>query len=425
MKVLLIGSGGREHALAQALARSAQLTELIATPGNPGIARHARLAPCDPAPGALADLARREGVGLTVVGPEAPLVAGVVDEFQARGLRIFGPTAAAARIEGDKAWSKAFMARHGIPTARFESFETEEAARQALVNFALPLVVKDAGLRAGKGVTICHSRVEAHAALRDIFSQPNAKALVEEFMTGQEVTVLAFADGLLAVPMLPAQDHKTIFEGDEGPMTGGMGVICPFPLSPEQHARIERDILAPTLAGLRAEGAPFVGILYAGLMLTPEGPKVVEFNCRFGDPEAQAVLPLLNSDLLDIMNACLDARLSPDLVRFRGGASAVVVMAAPGYPGEPARGVRLELPTPPPDARIYHSGTAWQDGHLVSGGGRVLSVQATADTLPAALELVYALADRVRFPGAQLRRDIGFRLGLGPARKGTAAPEVR
>ncbi|AFZ68827.1 phosphoribosylamine--glycine ligase [Deinococcus peraridilitoris] len=412
MKVLLIGSGGREHALAEALSRSPSLSALLATPGNPGIAQFARIVEAVQSPSALADLAQREQVDLTVVGPEVPLVAGVVDEFEARGLRIFGPTRKAARIEGDKAWSKAFMSRHGIPTARHESLTDLTAARDAAERFPLPLVVKDAGLRAGKGVTICHARDEVETALLDIFSQPDACAVLEEFMVGQEVTVLAFTDGTRAVAMPTAQDHKTIFENDTGPMTGGMGVICPFPLTHEQHARIEREILGPTLAGLRREGAPFVGVLYAGLMLTAEGPKVVEFNCRFGDPEAEAVLPLLRSDLLKIIEACLNGRLTPELVQFDDGASAVVVMAAPGYPGEAHKGAVVELPALQASERIFHAGTALQNGQLVAAGGRVLAVQARGDDLDEAVERAYAVVERVRFPGAQLRRDIGFRVGV-------------
>ena len=414
MKVLLIGSGGREHALAEALSRSQDLSELLATPGNPGIGELARVVACEQTPEALADLAAREGVDLTVVGPEALLVAGVADEFAARGLRLFGPSQAAARIEGDKAWAKAFMRRHAIPTARSGSFDELGAALAALPGFGTPVVIKDAALRAGKGVIICHNRRQAENALRDLLARPDACAVVEAFMTGQEVTLMAFCDGQRAVAMPPAQDHKPLMDNDLGPMTGGMGVICPFPLTPEQHAQIEERILWPTLAGLLAEGAPFVGVLYAGVMLTDAGPKVVEFNCRFGDPEAQAVLPLLESDLLEIIKACLDGRLSPGLVRFSRGASAVVVLAAAGYPERPDKGVPVMLPAGEQEGRIYHAGTAVQRGYLVSDGGRVLSVQASAPDLAGALRRAYALVDRIGFPGALLRRDIGFRLDQKP-----------
>ncbi|WP_045233840.1 phosphoribosylamine--glycine ligase [Deinococcus pimensis] len=417
MNVLLIGSGAREHAIAERLARSPLVTRLVATPGNPGIARHARLVACEGTPAALADLAQREGADLVVIGPEAPLAAGAADEMLARGLRVFGPSRAAARIEGDKAWSKAFMRRHGIPTAAYESFTDLAAALAYARAHPVPIVVKDAALRAGKGVTVCANADEAEAALRAIFDAPDASAVVEAFMTGQEVTVLAFCDGERFVTMPPAQDHKTIHEGDVGPMTGGMGVICPFPLEPDVMERVRREIIAPALRGLAQEGSPFVGVLYAGLMLTPEGPKVVEFNCRFGDPEAEAALPLLESDLAGIVLACAEGRLRGDLVRFSDHASAVVVMAAPGYPGEPARGVPLNLPTLDPslEARVFHAGTALVDGRLVSAGGRVLAVQASAPTLPEALGRAYAVVDAVGFEGALVRRDIGFRIGARPA----------
>ncbi len=307
------------------------------------------------------------------------------------------------------------MVRHGVPTAAHHSFAALEAALAHLNGLSFPTVVKDAGLRAGKGVTIAHTRAEAEAALRDIFTQPQAQAVVEDFMTGQEVSVLALCDGERYALTPPSQDHKTIFEGDTGPMTGGMGVICPFPLSAGQLEVIRREIVERTLAGMRADGEPFRGVLYAGLMLTPAGPKVVEFNARFGDPEAEAVLPLLESDLAQHALDAARGQLDPANVRFRGGASAVVVLAAPGYPAEPRKGIPLELPEPDQGDLIYHAGTAEQDGQLVSSGGRVLAVTATAPTLPEALARSYALVRRIGFPEAQYRRDIGFRLGLeGP-----------
>lgn len=411
MRILVIGSGGREHAIVQALARSERVTALLCTPGNPGIAALARCIPGPQDPESLAALAEREGVDLTIVGPEAPLVAGVADALHARGLTVFGPSAAAARIEGDKAWSKAFMQRHGIPTARYASFDSLEGALGYLQHAPLPIVVKDAGLRAGKGVTIAHSRAEAETALRDIFSQPAACVVLEEFMTGQEVTLLAVTDGERYALLPPSQDHKTIFEGDRGPMTGGMGVIAPYPMREADLRRAEAEIIAPTLAGLRAEGSPFVGVLYAGLMLTAEGPKVVEFNCRFGDPEAEAVLPLLESDLAEVALACAEGRLDPAHVRCSDQASAVVVLAAPGYPGEPQKGIPLKIPATREGEAVFHAGTAVQGGQLLSSGGRVLAVQALGPDLNAALRRAYALADRIAFPGAQLRRDIGFRVG--------------
>ena len=414
MKVLVIGGGGREHAIVDALTRSPLVQGIVCTPGNPGIAAQARCIAGSLEPLALADLAVREAADLVIVGPEGPLAAGVADVLSARGIPVFGPSKAAARLEGDKAWSKAFMVRHGVPTARFRSFEALGPALAYVSVQPLPLVVKDAGLRAGKGVTICTNMDQAWVALRSIFAEAGASAVVEEFMHGQEVSVLAFADGTRAVQMLAAQDHKTIFEHDQGPMTGGMGVICPYPLSGADQQTIQQSILDPVMRGMAAEGTPFVGVLYAGLMLTPQGPKVVEFNARFGDPEAQALLPLLTGDLAQIALSCTTSTLDPAQVTFAGEASAVVILAAPGYPGNPESGQPLTLPVTGPDVRIYQAGTAMQSGQLVSQGGRVLAVQASAETLPQALSKVYGLLPEIGFEGAQFRRDIGARIGLHP-----------
>ncbi|MBB5233204.1 phosphoribosylamine--glycine ligase [Deinococcus budaensis] len=412
MRVLVVGGGGREHAVVDACQRAGH--EVLCTPGNPGIAAQARLLSSDQDPASLADLAAREGVDVVIVGPEGYLTAGLVDACQARGVPAFGPTRAAARLESDKAWSKAFMRRHGIPTADHRSFSTLGEALAYVATHPLPVVVKDAGLRAGKGVTIAHTLGEAQEALRGIFGQPDAQAVLETFMTGQEVSVLALTDGERYALTPPSQDHKTIHEGDTGPMTGGMGVVCPFPLEETQLAGICARIIEPALAGLRAEGLPFCGVLYAGLMLTPGGPSVVEFNARFGDPEAEAVLPLLVSDLAQHALDAARGQLDPATVRFQDSASAVVILAAPGYPAEPQRGIPLRLPAPLPGATIYHAGTAEQGGQLVSAGGRVLAVTATAPTLNAALGRAHALADRVDFPGAQRRRDLGARIGARP-----------
>ena len=413
MRVLVIGGGGREHAIVDACARHGH--EVLCTPGNPGMAGQARLLTSPQDAESLADLAVREGADVVIVGPEAYLAAGIVDACSARGVPAFGPTRAASRLEGDKAWSKAFMARHGIPTATHRSFTDLEEALAHAARQSPPIVVKDAGLKAGKGVTIAQTAQEAEAALRDIFTESGAQAVIEDFMTGQEVTVLALTDGERYALTPASQDHKTIFEGDTGPMTGGMGVICPFPLESGVLERVQREIIEPTLAGMRAEGTPFTGVLYAGLMLTPQGPKVVEFNARFGDPEAEAVLPLLDSDLARHALDAARGHLDPATVRFSADASAVVILAAPGYPAEPQKGIPLGLPGLHAHERLYHAGTCEHAGRLESSGGRVLAATATAPTLQEAVDAASALADRVDFPGHQRRRDIGGRIGLrGP-----------
>ncbi|ACO46001.1 phosphoribosylamine--glycine ligase [Deinococcus deserti] len=412
MRVLVIGGGGREHAIVAACTRHGH--EVLCTPANPGIARQARVLHSPQDAASLARLAQQEAVDLVIVGPEAYLAAGVVDACTALGIPAFGPTQAASRLEGDKAWSKAFMARHGIPTAQHLTFDNLEDALAHVRGLRTPIVVKDAGLKAGKGVTIAHSHEEAGAALRDIFSEAGAKAVIEDFMTGQEVTILALTDGVRYALTPPSQDHKTIYEGDTGPMTGGMGVICPFPVPDDALSLIRETIIIPTLRGMEAEGVPFRGVLYAGLMLTPQGPKVVEFNARFGDPEAEAVLPLLASDLAQHALEAAQGRLDPDAVQFQRGASAVVILAAPGYPAEPVRDIPITLPPEPSGTAIFHAGTR-QDGEVLrSNGGRVLAVTATATTLQEALSGAYSLADQIDFPGAQMRRDIGHRIGLAP-----------
>lgn len=412
MRVLVIGGGGREHAIAHACARHGH--EVLCTPGNPGIAAHARIIDSPQDAPTLARLAQQEGADLVIVGPEAYLAAGVVDECADLGIPAFGPTRAASRLEGDKAWSKAFMHRHGIPTAAHHAFSDLQTALDHAATLTPPIVVKDAGLKAGKGVTIAHTPEQAQAALRDIFTQPGAQAVTEDFMTGQEVTILALCSGTRYALTPPSQDHKTIFEGDTGPMTGGMGVICPFPLEPGLLDEIRRDIIEPTLRGMTAEGLPYTGVLYAGLMLTPTGPKVVEFNARFGDPEAETVLPLLTSDLAQHALDATRGQLDPTHVTFSEDASATIILAAPGYPAEPHKDIPITLPDPGPHGIIHHAGTRTQNGQLLSSGGRVLAITATAPTLNAALGRAYALADQTDFPGAQLRRDIGRRIGAHP-----------
>ncbi len=422
MKVMVVGSGGREHALVWKLAESERVTELLAVPGNAGIAELARCLDAELTPETLLEVAKREGVDFTVVGPEVPLVAGVVDVFEAAGRRIFGPNRAAARLEGSKSFSKAFMARHEIPTAAYRSFTVLDEARAYLESHysgpqSYPVVVKDSNLAAGKGVTIAHTRAEAVGALEAVLKD-EGEVVLETFLTGQEVSLLLLTDGD-AVQLLPlAQDYKQAFDNDLGPMTGGMGAVAPVPLlSDAQLTAVMETIVTPTLAGLRAEGMTYRGVLFIGLMVTDTGVEVLEYNVRFGDPETQAVLPLLESDLLEQLEATAAGRLAGVTPRWSSAASACVVLASPGYPGGYPSGLPLTLPlTLPDNTRIFHAGTAVEknesgEERLVSSGGRVLNVVAWADTLAEAVMAAYRGVDAVDFPNAHRRRDIGGRLG--------------
>ena len=414
---MVVGSGGREHALVWKLSESERVTEILAVPGNAGIAELAHCLDAEPTPAALLEVAEHENVDFTVVGPEVPLVAGVVDAFTAAGRRIFGPNRAAARLEGSKAFSKAFMVRHDIPTAAYRSFTAFDEARSHLETHypkpeSYPVVVKDSDLAAGKGVTIAHTYAEAVGALEAVL-QNGGEVVLEAFLTGQEVSLLLLTDGA-TVRLLPlAQDYKQAFDGDVGPMTGGMGALAPVPLlSDAQLTEVMETIVTPTLAGFRAEGVSYRGVLFIGLMVTDAGVQVLEYNVRFGDPETQAVLPLLKSDLLELLEAAAAGRLAEVTPRWSGAASACVVLASPGYPGGYPSGLPLTLPeTLPDNTRIFHAGTEWTEQRLVSSGGRVLNVVAWADTLAEAVAAAYRGADAVKFPGAHLRRDIGGRLG--------------
>ena len=419
MKLLMVGGGGREHALLWKLQRDDPALELLAAPGNPGISSIARCVPISASDTpALLGLATRERIDLTIVGPEAPLAAGIVDQFTAARHPIFGPTRAAAAIETSKAFTKALMLRAGIPTA-FASLHTDpDEAKAAARRLGAPVVIKASGLAAGKGVVVCGSMAEAESAidamLRDgVLGSAGAEVLVEEYMEGEELSLFAITDGASVLPMLPAQDHKRLLEGDRGPNTGGMGAYAPVSTSsPPLLAQVERDILLPTLDALREHGSPFTGLLYAGLMLTAAGPKVVEFNCRFGDPETQAIMPLLTSSLLDPLAAVATGggigSLPP--LQWSTAAAVTTVVAAAGYPASPRVGDPIELPAVPPDTQIFHAGTRLDDhGVLRTSGGRVVAVTSVARSIDAAREASAATAASVEFAGAHFRRDIGWR----------------
>ena len=419
MKVLLVGGGGREHALAWKLAQSEHLGALVAAPGNPGIAAHADCAPVkDGAVDELVALARRERPDLVVVGPELPLSLGLADRLRAAGMSVFGPSQAAARIESSKVFAKDLMARHGIPTAAFRVFTRADAARAYCRELGAPVVVKTDGLAAGKGAIVCASLDEADRAvalcLEDgAFGDAGRTVVVEEFMTGEEVSLFALSDGVSALPFGAAQDHKTVWDGDRGPNTGGMGAYSPAPVfDAEVQERAMAQIVRPTIAALAKEGCPYQGVLYVGLMLTPAGPRVVEFNCRFGDPECQAILPRLDQDLLPVLEAVAAGRGLPASLAWRREASVCVVAASGGYPGPYDTGLTItgvEEAGRLAGVTVFHAATARRDGVLVTAGGRVLGVQALGGDIEGAIARAYTALDRIAFPGMHARRDIGHR----------------
>jgi phosphoribosylamine--glycine ligase len=421
MKVLVIGSGGREHALAWKLRQSARASEVLVAPGNAGTAREPGVrnvaVEASDIP-ALVALAQAEHVGLTVVGPEQPLVAGVVDAFRSRGLAIFGPTRAAAQLEGSKAFAKDFLARHRIPTARYGVFTALDPALAYLAEVGAPIVVKADGLAGGKGVTVAMRMDEAEQALRDLFADGNAGArvVIEEFLVGEEASYIAICDGTHALPLATSQDHKRRDDGDRGPNTGGMGAYSPAPVvTPEVEARVLRQVIRPTLAGMAAEGRPFTGFLYAGLMIDAEGnPRVLEFNARFGDPETQPILLRLKSDLVLLIEAALAGRLAHSEARWDARAALGVVLAAEGYPGKVASGDTIAGldRAAPTDAKLFHAATRLADGGVVTAGGRVLTACALGEDIAEARTRAYALAESVSFRGCFYRRDIGLR-GVG------------
>ena len=417
--VLILGGGGREHALAWKLAQSPEVTRLICAPGNAGIAEVAECRALDIlSPGAVVDFARAEGAGFVVIGPEAPLETGVSDALAAAGIPHFGPSRAAARLETSKTFAKEIADAVGAPTAPWARFEDLAAAEAHVRAQGAPIVVKADGLAAGKGVTVAATVDEALAALRGVLDgTPGAAAVVEAFMQGEEASLFALADGETVIPFGAAQDHKRAFDGDRGPNTGGMGAYSPAPvLTPALEARAMAEIVRPVVAEMARRGTPYRGVLYAGLMLTAEGPKLVEFNARFGDPECQVLMLRLGSDLLPLLRACADGRLADQRPVWRDEAAAVVVVAAKGYPGEVARGEPiggLAEVAAQPGAVVFHAGTKADGDRVLSNGGRVLGVAARAPSLPEAVARAYAAVDRLDWPGGFHRRDIGARIDLG------------
>ena len=418
MKLLVVGSGGREHALAWRLAQSPGLQVVYVAPGNAGTAREKELqnVPISD-PHALADFAEKEAVYLTVVGPEAPLAAGIVNIFRARGLRVFGPTKEAAQLESSKDFSKRFMARHGIPTAKFETFSDAAAAHAYVDREGAPIVIKADGLAAGKGVVVAMSLDEAHAAidmmlLDNKMGDAGARVVIEEFLEGEEASFIVMADGKHALPLATSQDHKRLKDGDQGPNTGGMGAYSPAPVvTPDVHARAMREVIMPTLRGMEADGIPYTGFLYAGLMIKPDGSiKTLEFNCRMGDPETQPIMMRLKSNFVTLLDAAIDGRLNQVDADWDIRVALGVVIAAANYPDTPRKGDvinGLDLKTE--DAHVFHAGTAEQNGQVVTAGGRVLCVTALGDNVRGAQKLAYEAVNRIRFDGMQYRTDIGYR----------------
>lgn len=418
-KVLIVGSGGREHALAWRLAQSPKVEKLYVAPGNAGTAatgENVSIKATDI--GGLFMFAEREKIDLTVVGPDDPLAMGIADAFQARGFRIFGPAKAAARIEASKAFAKQFMLEQGIPTADFRTFRNLRSAVAYAETVSHPLVVKASGLALGKGVIVCETREETSNALRlimrdRIFGAAGNEVVIEEYLEGQEISIHALSDGYYYVMFPPSQDHKRACEGDTGPNTGGMGTIAPVPWVSVQDMRaIEDSIVLPAIDGMRKRKTPFVGCLYPGLMMTSAGPRALEFNARFGDPETQVYMRLLKTDILDIIEACIDGKLKNVKVEWRPGFAACVVLASAGYPGEYKKGFEISGVAEAeqiPGVIVFQAGTAIQDGKLVTSGGRVLGVSAVGDTLREALDRAYKAVKRIHFEGMEYRKDIGVK----------------
>ena len=418
MKILVIGSGGREHALAWRLAQSPKVSRVFVAPGNAGTAHEEGCLNLDLE--AIPDLvkyARDGGIHATVVGPEAPLAAGIVDAFRAEGLRVFGPSKMAAQLEASKDFAKRFMARHDIPTAHHATFTDAKAAHAHVMKHGAPIVVKADGLAAGKGVVVATSVDEAHAAIDRMFAgvKPGDVAhrvVIEEFMEGEEASFIVMVDGKNVLPLASSQDHKRIFDGDRGPNTGGMGAYSPAPVvTPDVHHRVMSEVINPTVKGMAAEGVPYTGFLYAGLMIAADGtPRVVEFNCRLGDPETQPIMMRLKTDFLTLVDHAIDGTLDAVAAEWDRRAALGVVIAAFGYPGTARKGDEIHfLPKNSDDVHVFHAGTAQRDGRVATNGGRVMCVTALGDKVKIAAARAYEVVDKIRFDGMQFRRDIGHR----------------
>ncbi|MDE2997819.1 MAG: phosphoribosylamine--glycine ligase [Gemmatimonadota bacterium] len=419
MRVLIVGKGGREHAFAWKISRSPKVSRIYAAPGNPGMARHAACVDIGVDDvDALVEFARRERIDLTVVGPEDPLAGGLTDRFEAVGLRVFGPSKKAARIEADKDFALGLMHRYGIPTGRYRTFTDPDDARGSVADWGAPVVLKASGLAAGKGVLVCRTVDEALRAVDRVlvdreFGAAGEKLVLMEYLEGEEASITGFTDGEHVVCIVPSQDHKTIGEGDTGPNTGGMGAYAPAPVvTPEMQDSILKRVMLPTVKALAAEGRPYRGILYGGLIITENGPRVIEFNCRLGDPEAQVVLPLLKTDLVDIMEAVSEGTLKDLEIELDDRAATCVVLASGGYPGAYDTGYSisgLEEAETRDDVLVFHAGTARHGGTTVTDGGRVLGVTAVGENIRASVERAYEATGEIQFENAYFRRDIGHR----------------
>jgi phosphoribosylamine--glycine ligase len=417
LKILVIGSGGREHTLVWKLLQSPRVAKVICAPGNAGIAGLAEIVNIDVEDiPALLSLAKQKEIDLTIVGPEAPLVQGIVDQFEAQGLNIFGPRLNAAMLEGSKVLAKEIMQKYNIPTSGYAAFQDITEASSFLKKIGVPCVIKADGLAAGKGVTVAMDEDTALQALHSImedrvFGEAGSSVVIEEYLEGEEVSILAFTDGKTVIPMVSAQDHKRIFDGDQGPNTGGMGAYSPAPVYTDKlHEEVIKTILEPTVAAMRAEGREYVGVLYAGLMITSRGPRVLEFNARFGDPETQVILPRLKTDLVDIIESVIEGRLSQQPVEWLPESAVCVVLASEGYPGDYPKGrVIRGLDEAAALGLVFHAGTVLDEGQVVTSGGRVLGVTSLGSDIREAIGAVYKTVAKISFDGCQYRRDIGYR----------------